>query len=232
MTPVKTIDTFIFFSMKAFLWVVLSSMAGTFLSIMLVIKFEFPQIVGWIGFFIFFICPIIFNTQIRKIFTRRAIVRFNDNSFSIEILNFKNGDFEKRNEYLFKEIAFYKALRSGKVDSSVLKLSFINKRKQEVYTFLKQEENNNIINTFYAFIKSYNDLQCEDLKITIRPSLFASRMGTYFIILITVVQFLAILLQIIYNPKAIPFSLIIGIAIYIQIYNQRKNDIEEYNKMK
>jgi uncharacterized membrane protein len=68
--------------------------------------------------------------------------------------------------------------------------------------------------------------------ITLTPNLFASKAGQYYIIGLTVLMIVAIIIQLIYNPKTILFSLLIGVFFYLRIIGQRKKDIEQYEKMK
>ena len=91
--------------------------------------------------------------------------------------------------------------------------------------FLKQdtgEQEKNVGLNFSNFVFDYNQLRSEEDKITIIPNLFASKKGKYYIIILTAVLIATITLQIIYQPKGIPFSLLMGIILYFRIISQQK----------
>ena len=83
-----------------------------------------------------------------------------------------------------------------------------------------------------VFIHAYNDQQDELSRIAYLPPLFASKWGTYAILGLTLLLAGAILAELMYKPKAIPYTLMPGLLLYFVILLQRKRDMDRYEKMK
>ncbi|MBS1756304.1 MAG: hypothetical protein JSU03_03415 [Bacteroidetes bacterium] len=227
----KIINTNIFFSLSAFISFLIFSLTGLYATVLLAINYHY-SILGWIGFTCFFVGPLIFSSQWKKIFKRKAIVFLDEDFFGIQIFKNKSEVLEKEHKYYYSQIKSYKVGESSNDDSCVLSLIFKNGRKKVTFTFLKQKPENNIINSFVSKINKLNSINSEENKITIMPNLFATKKGTYFIIVLTIMLIGVIVLQIYTNPKTIPLTLLPGIILYVSIFSQRKKDIDQFTQMK
>jgi len=166
MSEPLTINTCTFNTWKAALCFFVFMAGGVFSSVILVSYFGWPEITLWVGFFIFFIFPLLFIGQLKKIFIKKAVIKLNNDNFSIELFNRKTEVIETQYEYMFKDIKSFKTAESARDGSSVLKLNFIDGTKVS-YTFLKQKnEDSNITKNIWNFIRSYNNSHLGDRKMT------------------------------------------------------------------
>jgi len=233
MEQLQTLETYIINSKRSVTFISIYVFGGTLLTIISTIKFHSLPL-SLISLFIFWICPFIFQKQFRSLFTRKATVQFCEKLFSIEIFDRKTGELVSRDENRFEEIKSFKALNSSKDDSSYLKINFKNGSKV-AYTFLGQGKTGgetDITKLMVNYVHSYNDSQIEDEKITLIPNLFASRAGSYYLAVLTILLITAILFQATYKPKTIPYTLFAGIVIYLQILAQRKRDLSDLENFK
>lgn len=178
--------------------------------------------------------PFIFQKGFRRDFTKTALLRFDHVKFSIDLLNIKTGDLERHNEIRYDEIKYFKAADSAKDDSAFLKL-YCRNGQHLLYTFLEQgkgEKSTDIVEVFPKYFQQYNEEQKEEDQIQARPIFLATRNAKYYFIGLTILWIVAIIAQIIYSPKALPGTMIGGIALYLLIFLQRRRDIQQYNKMK
>lgn len=230
----KTIYTSVINIKHFFVSMLLVVSIGTALTILIAMRFH-SEIVIPIGILIFWLGPaLFFQNQLRKPFTKKATLNFRNDCISVGIFNKKNGELEQSNKIRFDEIKSFKAMNSTKDDSSFLKINFKNGSKLS-YTFLQQSKENtksSITSLVAEYIHLYN-IQNENKTIILAPSFFASKVGTYCIAGLTIILIAAVLLQTIYKPKTIPFTLFAGAILYLQIITQRKRDIrdmENFNK--
>lgn len=225
----QTIYTSIVNAKRFFISMLLVVGIGTCLTIILAIKLH-SIIVIPVGIFIFWICPtVLFQKKFRKFFTRKATVKFDPDYFSVEIFNRKTEELETTDNNDFSEIKSFKIINSAKDDSSFLKINFKN-GNNVAYTFLGQGKvgsRTDITELVVNYIHSYNNAQNGKGKIILAPNLFTSKAGTFYIAAITILLIIALSLQLIYKPKTIPYTLLAGIFLYIQIIAQRKRDVRD-----
>ena len=189
----------------------------------------------WIEIFIFWICPLLFQNQFRKSFIKNANFCFSDEVLNIEILDRETDELERVDKIHYCDVECFRAIDSSKDDSSFLKIIFKN-GDYFAYTILGQRKLKttiNITDMVFRYFDSYNDLQEDkDYRITILPNLFATKLGHNLIIWLSILLLVALIFQIIYLPKSIPASLLIGLSFYFIILGQRKKDIEQSKKIR
>jgi hypothetical protein len=182
------------------------------------------------GILFFFILPLIFISQRIKLFTKTAIIELNNELVKFEILNGKMLTIEEQHEYRYRDIKSYQMGESEK--SSYLKL-VLNNGKEVKYSFFEQTDNQeNVLKNIQTFFASYNEGKSINEKITILPNFYATAAGRYIIIGLAVLIAIAVLLQVVYKPSTIPYSLLTGLILYFRIKAQQKRDIELYEKFK
>ena len=188
----------------------------------------------YIGLGILAVSLLLFQKKFRDGFTKNAVVDFSNDSIKVELFNRNTNNLEKTDEYKYNAIKSFKAQDSSRDDSCILKLS-LEDGSTVLYTFLGQGTAKNqidIMGLIFTSINSYNDTQDTENRITITPNFFATKVGTITVLFLTVLLILAIIIQLIYNPKTIPFSLIPGISLFAIIITQRKRDVDQLKRMK
>jgi hypothetical protein len=190
-------------------------------------------VIGSIGIFAVFISPVIFGKFLKAAFIKNAMLRFDNDHFSVDQINRKTGIVDIHDDFKYEEIASFKAADSAKDDSAFVKL-FLNDGRTAYYTFLEQgkADDKDVAKVLSDFILAYNETRQQGEKITPVPMLLASKKAKYYIIGLTVLLMAVIIIQLIYHPKSIPISLFSGAILYLLLLAQRKRDLEQFNKMK
>lgn len=219
---------------KYFLFISLYLTLGTILSTFLACQLHFIFIV-WIGIFIFWICPLLFQNQFRKSFTKNASFNFSDDTLQVEILKRGTDDLERTDQINYRDIDCFRAIDSSKDDSSFLRIDLRN-GDSFMYTILGQRKLKtkiNITDVVFKYFNNYNVLrEDKDDKIRLLPNLFATKTGYNLIVCLSILLLVSLVFQIIYLPKSIPASLFTGLAFYLIIHAQRKKDFEQNEKMR
>ncbi|HTE01300.1 MAG TPA: hypothetical protein VK668_18570 [Mucilaginibacter sp.] len=191
---------------------------GTFLTIDLAKIFN-NMIVFCIGFLIFFIIPTFYNKPIKNYFTKRAIFRFGENGFIIEILDLKNSTLEKTVNYLYCEIIGCTSSTKQSNYSAITLL--LNDNKKTSYTFIDNDDldSGKVIYNQIIFESEKNPT---NPKIKLIPHFYTSKLGTRLIIALVVALVLFITYQLFYDKKGLPISIASTIALVILILLKRK----------
>lgn len=187
----------------------------------------------FLGLAIFFLLPFIFQKQFRSRFVTSAVLKFFPDGFTVELTNPRTGALVRKDENRYNAIKAFKALNSAKDDSSFLKLLFA-EGDTVSYTFVGQvdgDTKNNIVDIVSQDIRAYNEQQDQLSRITYLPPLFASKFGLYAILVLTLLLIAAVVVENIYKPRAIPFTLMPGALLLFVILLQRKRDLDLYKKM-
>jgi len=232
MNKMDPIDTVIINSQKYALFILLYLILGTALTMYLYWMSREISIL-FVGFAIFWVCPGVFQKFFRQKFTRKVIIVFSGDSFSIGHLSKETDEIEKKDENRYEEIKSFRALNSSKDDSSFLRVNFRNWNTAK-YSFLGQGEGVgqvDITEKVFDGVISYNASHNEADRIVLMPNFFATKAGKYSIIILTTLLIAAIVVQIIFKPQTIPFSLFGGFVLYLLIIAQRKKDVEQLKKM-
>ena len=224
------IETVVINNKNYFIFLLIFFFGGGLLSLTLAVALSLFW-VGGIGIVGVFFSPLIFQKTFRERFSKNAVLRFDSNHFSVDLISRKTGVLDTHDDFKFEEINSFKASDSAKDDSAFVKL-YLNDGRTAYYTFLGQGEENgkDVIEVLARFIRSYNETQQEGKKITPVPVLMATKKAKYYIIGLTVLLIIAVIVQLIYHPKSIPISLLSGASLYLLILLQRKRDLEQLNR--
>ena len=186
-----------------------------------------------IGIPIAWLAPLLFEKKAKKMFSRKSIISLFNDYFSVELHDRKTESKEAR-EFRYDEIKSYKVWDSAKDDSTFLKLALKNGGKVS-YTFWGQKEGddeNSIVVNLHRCIKSYNETRDEGSKITYAPTFFASKLGTYLFVGLTLFLVSTLIIEYIYKPKAVLVTLGSSAFLYLIILMQWKKDRDQYREMK
>ncbi|SHF03817.1 hypothetical protein [Flavisolibacter ginsengisoli] len=183
-------------------------------------------IIGVGGYITVMISPLFFEKQFRKRFIKKATVVFASDCLQIKQYRFSDNEPDDVAELPFNDIKSYKAWASSKNDFSSIKFILADGTKTK-YTFVEQYGGkDDIVDILHKSIGIFNKSRAEGQKIRLIPNLFATKAGKYFIAVLTLLLITTIIVQIIYKPKTIPFSLLAGAMLYLQILAQRRKDLD------
>ncbi|RWZ84324.1 MAG: hypothetical protein EO766_17345 [Hydrotalea sp. AMD] len=178
--------------------------------------------------------PFIFQKRFQKHFVNPAILNFFDDYFSIDILDRNDNDITQRKDVIqYNEIKSFRVFDSSK-DTSALLSIYLRSGDKLTYNFVEQEiikgktEINEVI---FTVINNYNSRNSGD-KIKLVPNFFASKTGRICIILLSFLIVISVIIQIIYKPKTIPFSVIPGLTLYLIIIIQARQDRQMMERLK
>jgi hypothetical protein len=178
--------------------------------------------------------PFIFEKRFQKPFVNLAVFNFFDDFFSIDFLDKNDNNIIQRKDVIqYSEIRSFRVFDSSK-DTSALLSIYLRSGKKLTYDFVEQKlikgktEINEVI---FAFINNYNCRNSGD-KIELVPNFFASKTGRICIILLSFLIVISIIIQIMYKPKTIPFSVISGLTLYLIIIIQARQDRQMAERLK
>ena len=178
------------------------------------------------GFFISIIAPIIFNRKIRKLFLNQAQFFFSDKQLDIKIIKFKSEKLEKEYHFYYEDIISC-FISSTSNRTSTVKIFLRDKRKFQC-SFIDEskeiKEDNNVSFEIYKQLRSYNN------RIILQPAFYASRRGKVGLMIFTILLIADLIMNVVFKPNLIPFSLIGAFAVYLQALMRWKRDTEIYNK--
>ena len=205
---------------------------GTFLSAFAAWKLHHLAILC-IGFIIFGICPIIFKKYYRRPFIKKVSVECTDSYFDINVFDSKKDEVVSVHKYFYNHIKSYRAFEYTTESSSQLKI-WLREGWSVNYIFVeeKYDEGDSVLNIIMKEIKAYNENNSAECKILLEKNLFATKIGTYIIILLVIGWICLLIFQIALKQKSIPLSVIGGIMLFLQILIQRKKDIAVYEANK
>jgi 4-hydroxybenzoate polyprenyltransferase len=190
-----------------------------------------------LGLILFWFGPFIIMKSLRAPYVKKMDIKFSNENIGIKLFNQQDGDSEEDFRINYSQIQSFKVYKSTKDDSSFLKI-VCKDRPSISYTFVGQSNDGNISNITSLFVKyvhAYNDQQEEQNKITLTPSLFASKKGRIFLAILTALLVALLIFQIVFKPVTIPFSIFASFVLTIQIISQRNRDIrdlKEFNSHK
>lgn len=198
-------------------------LGGGYLSILLASNIRsIPLAV--LGFIVFIIAPLILFKPLQRRFLRKVVFTFNDKCISVRISNLRTENIEREYQYSYSDIKSC-TLSSSSARTSTIKLFFFQSQKFQC-SFVSQDDgnNSNVSLILFKTICSFNK------NIKLLPPFYASKSGIVALIILTILLITAITVNILYKPSALPFSLFMGVALYIQIIVRRKRDIEAYKQ--
>ncbi len=235
MLKLTKIETSLLETNRLFLFVggviifILTGLSG---AIFLSTQLGFSLTIIVIGVVIFFICPLLFINQKMNVFSKKAIIELTNEYFKISIINKKTEGLEKEYVYRYSDIKSFQMAQSEFNDSSYLKLILKNREKAKFSFFKQLNDEHNVLKNIKSFFALYNENKNLDERITLLPNFYATKAGGYSVIGLGAFICIAIVLQLIYKPQTIPFSLLTGIFLYLRIKNLQKSDKELYENFK
>ena len=186
-------------------------------------------------FCIVVILPLLFIKPIMKKFTRRINIKLQKNFFSVAIIKNDNED-KMYEDYPLNQISTYN-IQFPTRKFSAIKLN-LKKGKSLEYSFFKekqfveQTDTEELLKSFQAMIKNYNNMVSTKEQILFVPSFIASFYGLISIVVMVALLSAAILIHILYQVKTLPITLFFGFTLIIQLMLKRKSDLDYYNKMR
>lgn len=185
----------------------------------------------WGGVILFCVCPILLKKQFRFRFTQSAIILFGKDKMIIELYDIKNDILEEHIEHNYDEIKSYRILEEN--NESYLRLYFKTGDKKS-YNFEehKSENKGSIVYAFAKQVRWYNEHNQEGNKIALKPSFYTTKVAWYILIVLGIGYAVLFMYLINHLPKAIPFSVIGGIILFLSILVQRRRDIKQYQEEK
>ena len=188
-------------------------------------------LLGLISLIIFWVGPIFIQKRIRSPFLKKIDIGFSFDKISIELFNKEGERLEKKIEIYYHQIKAFKIINSDKDDTSYLKI--ICKDGQVIsFSFTGQSNEGgktDVTDLVVKYIHQFNNKQLPEDRITLIPSFFASKKGTVYIAILTLVLIVVLIYQIISKPSTIPFSIFASLLLTLQIISQRKRDLQDLN---
>ncbi len=179
---------------------------------------------------------ILFLNTLLKRFTRRVIVNFSNETFSVQIVKpndskIEIGDSYELNDLVSYGISFpnrkYVDLRLTLRDGKKIQYSFSTNQIDE-----DQTEPMVIMDKFHDLITIYNKNNSKDNQIECQPSFYATKSGLVTLICLAICFITAIIIHIIYDLKTFPVTLVVGFVLIFQVIMKRKIELAYFKRMK
>jgi hypothetical protein len=175
--------------------------------------------------------PLVFLPWLLSAFTREVNIDLNPDQFSFEIMN-KKGPEEKTIK--LSELESYSIqIPTDKFNS----IRFVGSNgKAHEFSFFKQKKDVSdvdsveLIESFKRAINDYNGREEISKKITLRPSFYASNVGLYCIIGLSVFLFAGILL-VFYKGKSVPLAFLTSLLLILQLVSKRRKELQYYKSI-
>jgi hypothetical protein len=171
-----------------------------------------------------------------KRFTRRVVVSFNSESFSIQVMKLNNNQVDWNNNYDLDAIANYGISFPNR---KFVDLRFnLREGKKVTYSFSTIQTDKDqpdamvLMDKFHALVVNYNQNNSKYGPIEFQPSFYATKTGLLTIILVSIFFIIAVIIHIIYDLKTFPFTLVIGFALIFEVIMKRRTELKYFNKMK
>lgn len=227
----KTHNTLIYNARKGFVYLFLTLIL---LLILVAVKLNTP-IIGAIGIGCLFIVPFLLEKKIKKIFTTRAFLTFNDKTVSIVISHLTDDVVSKELAFSWDEIKSYKIYFSPA--KNTLLTIYLNNGTSQMWnfkdnkTFDEAVSEESVFSLFYFFVKQYNANKESDKKIVLIPGYLTTQSGTILLCFIATLIIAAVIVHIIKQPNTSVLSLLVGFSILVQQIVKRKQEKALYNKI-
>lgn len=199
-------------------------LGGGFISISLAAKIQSISL-AVLGFIVFIIVPLILIKTLQKRFLKKIVFVFENESVLVQIFNLKTESLEREYRYNYNDIKSC-ILSSTSNRTSTIKLYFSKAAKFQC-TFINEKgdtENNYSLSVF-------RELHLSNANIELSPPFYASKGGIAALIILTLLLITDIIISLLYKPGSLPFSLFVGVALYIQIIVRRSRDIETFKQL-
>ncbi|WP_394772453.1 hypothetical protein [Mucilaginibacter sp.] len=164
------------------------------------------------------IAPAIFIRLKINLIAKKATI-----DFSEEFIEIKTQD-PLSDRLIYSNIKYFSVSNIDVDHASIIKFVLGNGTKKRYIFFRQFDNDDNILNNVLLYFSSYNIGKIQEEKIQVLPSFFLTKAGKQFVGVTACSILAAIIIQVIYKPKAIPASLFVVLAGYIQIKIIQMND--------
>jgi hypothetical protein len=164
------------------------------------------------------IAPAVFFRLKINLVAKKATIHFSEEFIEINGLGIFN------NKFIYSDIKYFSVSNIDIDHASRIKFILANGTKRG-YIFFRQFDNDeNVLNNVLLYFSSYNIGKIQEEKIHVLPSFFLTKPGRLFIVVTAFSILAAILLQLVYKPTTIPYSLIAVLGAYTQVKLIQRND--------
>jgi hypothetical protein len=167
-------------------------------------------------------------------FTREICIQFHIGYFTVEIYDKKRGDSQRKyklNELISYSIQFpndrFSSIKFWLINNKTIEYSFFQKKQSE-----KEVDTTYLFDAFHKLINDYNVSADDPNKISLRPSFYASSLGLFCIIGLSVAFLIAILLYSLDNVKSLPITFVFSLMLILQIIAKRKKELDYFRKIR
>ena len=207
-----------------FFCVIVISLSIATLFIFLGIKYHKPLLI--IVGPLLSITPAIFIRLKISLIAKKATMHFSNEFIEINTPDSLN------NKFVYSGIKYFSVSKIDVDHASRIKFILRNGIKKR-YIFFRQFDNDeNILNNVLLYFSSYNIGKMQEEKIQVLPSFYVTKPGRLFVAVTSFLILAFIIMQVIYKPKTIPYSLIFVLATYIQIKRIQMNDSKILKKFR
>jgi hypothetical protein len=164
------------------------------------------------------VIPAIFFRLKINLFTKKVTISFSD--LGIEI----NSSDSLNERFVYSDIKYFSTSNISADNASRINFILRNGIKKKYIFFRQLDNEENVLNNVLLYFSSYNRDKSQEEKIQILPGFFLSKSGRLFVAITAFSILAATIIQIIFIPKTIPYSLLIVLSGYIQIKSTQLRD--------
>jgi hypothetical protein len=210
------------------LYMVLYMSLGFFLSVSYAGKIHSVTL-AIIGCIVFIIVPLVFNKPYRMRFMKILTLTFKADTVDFTISNFNTHEIEKEFPLEYKNIKSCTLTSTSKKTSTIRIFLYTGRKIQ--YGFVDEGDEDKIPKDNNVSLDVFKQLYLFNNTIVLLPPFYASKSGIAALVVLTVAFIVAIVINILYKPIAIPSSLFSAFALYLNIIVRRKRDIRIFKEM-
>ena len=164
------------------------------------------------------IIPALFVRLKINLIANQATMHFSEEFIEIKTSGTLNDRFS------YSEIQFFSVSNYDVDHASTLKFILKNGVKRRYIFFRQYDNDQNTLNNVLLRFSSYNTGKIQDERIQISPSFFLTKPGKIFVTVTGLIILVAIIIQVIYKPKATPVSILAVLGGYLQAKGIQMND--------
>jgi len=183
--------------------------------------------------FIAMVIPLFLMPLLLKKFTREMLIELDSDRFRFTIL----GGTQERD--ILVSLPGLKSYTIYYPNDKLVSMQFnFRGGKSTEFTFFQKKkdasaaDSNEIVESIRKTIIEYNAHVDDKQKISLCPSFYASRIGLYFIVALSVLLTIGILFAASYKEKSLPIAFIFGLLLVFQLMIRRRKDLNFYNSIK
>ena len=204
----------------------LVSLSFAALFIFLGLKHHISLWIWIIGCLLSVIVPSLFVRLKINLFAKRCAILFSDEFFQISTSDILNETF------VYSDVKYFSASNYEYDKMSIIKFIFRNGNKKRYIFFSQNVNDENVLNNVLLFFSSYNIGKIQGEQINMSPSFFLTKSGKAFVVVTGFIILAAIIIQVIYRPKATPASLLAILGGYLQAKGIQINDRKILDKFR